>query len=210
MKLQMSRVKLSILIPTVPNRVGNSFLRLVTDLQKQIGTRKNVEILGVFDNKRRTLGEKRDTMLQMAIGDYVVFIDDDDRVAPTYVADILGALEKNPDADCVVFDSICTINKTKKVHCKYGIEYEYTPKYKDVWTGKPAHTMVYKSSIAKNHRYSSCTFGEDVDWVKRACKEIKNQVRIDKVLYFYDCDKTTSETSGPLSKTSMNQPQVNL
>jgi glycosyltransferase involved in cell wall biosynthesis len=206
----MSRVKLSILIPTIPNRVGNKFLKLVEDLQKQIGNRKNVEILGLFDNKRRTLGEKRDTMLQMAIGDYVVFIDDDDRIASTYVSDILEILTNNPTADCVVFDSICTINRTKKVHCKYGIEYEYTPKYKDLWTGKPAHTMVYKATIAKRHKYGNMTFGEDVDWVKRACKEIKNQVRIDKVLYYYDCNKSTSETSGPLSKSSLNKPEINL
>lgn len=206
----MSRVKLSILIPTVPNRVGNKFLQLIQSLHAQIGDRKNVEILGLYDNKRRTLGEKRDTMLQMAIGDYVVFIDDDDRVADSYVEDILTALSENPHADCVVFDSICTINGGRPILCKYGIEYNYTPKHKDVWTGKPAHTMVYCATIAKRHKYSSITFQEDVDWVKRACKDIKQQVRIDKVLYYYDNNRATSETNGPLARTSLHRSEVNV
>jgi glycosyltransferase involved in cell wall biosynthesis len=185
----------------------------MNDLHAQVGDRKNVEILGVYDNKRRTLGEKRQAMVQMAIGDYVVFIDDDDRVAPTYVNDIMDAIDKNPDCDCVVFDCICTVNG-KETYCKYGVEFQYTnhapPNGK--WFGKPAHTMVYKASIAKRHNYANVTFGEDIDWVKRACKDIRpaHQVRINKVLYYYDYNKQTSETRGPLAGDSLTAPQINL
>jgi hypothetical protein len=57
--------------------------------------------------------------------------------------------------------------------------------------------MVYKSSVAKKHIYSNMTSGEDVDWVKRACLDIKEQTRIDKVLYYYDAEyNSTSETVG--------------
>jgi hydroxyacyl-ACP dehydratase HTD2-like protein with hotdog domain len=82
--------------------------------------------------------------------------------------------------------------------CKYGIEFEYG----DIlggseWRGKPAHTMVYKSSIAKAHAFSDMKAAEDVDWVKRACRDVKNQVRINKVLYYYDAEyATTSEAAG--------------
>lgn len=205
--VQKSRVKLSILILTVPNRVGNCFLKLINDIQTQIGDRNHIEVLGLFDNKKRTLGEKRQSLLDIANGDYVVFIDDDDRVAPTYIDDIMDALKKNPTTDCVVFDCICRYNK-QDVHCKYGIEYEYdTTKLKQgKWWGKPAHTMVYKSSIAKKHKYISISNGEDTEWVKRACQEIKVQTRIDKVLYYYDQNNQTSETRGPKSKTTLNKP----
>lgn len=38
--------------------------------------------------------------------------------------------------------------------------------------------------------------GEDIDWSKRACLDIKEQTRIDKVLYYYDTNySTTSETA---------------
>jgi hypothetical protein len=39
--------------------------------------------------------------------------------------------------------------------------------------------------------------GEDFNWVKRAYLDIKNQIRIDKVLYYYDSEGLTlSEMSG--------------
>ena len=57
--------------------------------------------------------------------------------------------------------------------------------------------MVYRTSISKNHKYSDMNNGEDYDWVKRACLDIKNQTRIDKVLYYYDAEYATlSETVG--------------
>ena len=207
----MSRVKLSILIPTIPNRVGSFFVNIIDGLQKQIGNRQNIEILGLFDNKKRTIGEKRQSMLDIANGEYLVFIDDDDRVADTFIEDVMNALDSNPTADCVVYDCICTIDNNKKIYCKYGIEYEYSPDHNTgKWFGKPAHTMVYRAAIAKKHRYTEISHGEDTDWVKRACKDIKVQVRIDKVLYHYDCSHATSETRGQLSKSTLQKPTKNL
>jgi glycosyltransferase involved in cell wall biosynthesis len=166
------------------------------ELIKQTKGRNDVELLGLFDNKVRNTGQKRDDMLQLARGKYLVFIDDDDRISDTYIADILHALYSNPNTDCVVFDCICTVNGGSGKLCKYGVEFEYG----DIlggkeWRGKPAHTMVYRSEIAKRHRFSSMQHGEDVDWVRRACLDIRVQTRIDKVLYYYDAMyATTSET----------------
>ena len=209
----MSRVKLSILIPTVPSRVNNKFITLIENLQTQIGYKKNVEIIGLFDNKKRTLGEKRQSMIDIANGDYITFIDDDDRVADTYITDILLTLEKNPDCDCVVFDCICTEHyKNKITYCKYGIEFNYTDDGNGNWTGKPAHTMVYKKSIINNCKYYSVSSGEDISWVKQAYPHIKNQARIPKVLYYYDANQETSETQGDgiFTKTTLHKPTINL
>lgn len=197
---------------TVPNRVGKSFLSLLATLNKQIGERQNIEILGLYDNKKRTVGEKRQSLLDIANGEYLVFIDDDDRIGDTYITDIMHSLLTNPDCDCVVFNSMCTFIKAqpRKVLCKYGIEYEYSTTYTDTWYGKPAHTMVYRSSIAKKHRYANISNGEDTDWVKRACVDIKKQVRIDKVLYYYDYNVSSSETRGPLSASTLQKPTTNL
>lgn len=207
----MSRVKLSILIPTIPNRIKTFFPNLIEHLQSQIEDKQNVEILGLFDNKKRTIGEKRQSLLDIANGEYVVFIDDDDRVAPTYITDVLEALAKNPKVDCVVYDCMCTIDGNREIYCKYGIEYEYSPDHKNgQWFGKPAHTMVYRTALARKHKYSGLSHGEDTDWVKRACTDIKHQVRIDKVLYYYDCSNKTSETRGKLAKTTLQKPTKNL
>ena len=107
---------------------------------------------------------------------------------------------KNPNTDCILFNQICCIdNRDKKILCKYGIEFDYgyINSEETEWRGKPAHTMVYKSAIAKKHSYKNSNYREDTDWVVRACKDIKEQTRIDKILYYYDCNQsTTSETRG--------------
>lgn len=189
-------IKLSILVPTVPSRRKNFYSTLMDELERQTKGRTDIELLALYDNKSRTLGEKRQNMVELANGEFLVFIDDDDRVSSDYVELIMDKLSTEPDTDCVVFDCICDLNNEKKIHCKYGIEYSYNNNIsgKGYWTGKPAHTMVYRAEIAKKHAFKSINYGEDSDWVIRACQDIKKQSRIDKVLYFYDFRASTSET----------------
>lgn len=190
-------IKLTVLVPTVPSRLTTYYPRLMKQLLDQTRTYENIELISFFDNKKRSIGKKRDEMLGLVQGEYVVFIDDDDRISDDYISEIMTALQNNPNVDCVVFNCICCVDGGPPKLCKYGIEFEYG----DIlggkeWRGKPAHTMVYKSSIAKNHHFSDMKYREDMDWVKRACLDIKTQVRIDKVLYHYDANyATTSETS---------------
>jgi glycosyltransferase involved in cell wall biosynthesis len=193
-------IKLSILVPSVPSRLTTFYPRIMTELLKQCEKFSDVEIIGLFDNKKRTVGEKRQDLLNLAKGEYLVFIDDDDRISDDYISSIMEEIYKNPNTDCIVFDCICCIDKSDiKTLCKYGIEFEYgyINSEETQWRGKPAHTMVYKSAIAKQHSYNNSNLGEDIDWVVRACKDIREQTRIDKVLYYYDCEvTTTSETRG--------------
>jgi glycosyltransferase involved in cell wall biosynthesis len=193
-------IKLSILVPTVPSRISYFYPRIMSELLTQTKNRNDIEIIALFDNKKRTIGRKRQEMLDLAQGEYTVFLDDDDRITNNFVEEIMSALYANPDCDCVVYNTICSVNGQQGYICKYGIEYDYhilnegTPQKE--WRGRPAHTMVYKSSISKKHKYNDVRNGEDVDWVKRAYIDIKKQVRIDKVLYYYDANyTTTSETA---------------
>jgi SAM-dependent methyltransferase len=169
----------------------------MTNLLEQIKPYNNIELIGLFDNKKRSIGLKRDEMLKLAQGEYLVFIDDDDRISEDYVKEIMNALYDNPNTDCVVFENLTRINGGDGILCKYGIEFEYgyINDGKE-WRGKPAHTMVYKSSIAKKHNFNDIQNGEDKDWVLRAYLDIKHQTRINKTLYFYDAEyNSTSETN---------------
>ena len=183
----------------------------MTKLLFQIGNRSDIELIGFFDNKKRSVGHKRNELLRLAQGEYMVFIDDDDDIANDFVSTIMGTLQANPSADCVVYDCITTIdgNIHAQTYSKYSIAYEYhqiesvgpnplnpAATIKFQWRGKPAHTMVYKSELAKRHVYINQNYGEDVDWVKRACMDIRNEIRIDKVLYFYNFNSAVSETRG--------------
>ena len=191
-------IKLTILVPTVPSRINNFYPNMMNSLLKQINGRQDIELIALFDNEQRTIGTKRQEMIDISQGEYITFIDDDDRISDDYISSIMECLYKNENVDCVVYNVICCVDNNNKKICKYGIEFEYG----DIldgseWRGKPAHTMVWKSDIIKKHKYSDKKHGEDSEWVSRAWKDIKSQVRIDRVLYYYDANyQTTSETAG--------------
>ena len=187
-------MKFSILIAAVPSRVWTVYPRLINHLEMQTQGRDDVEILALLDNKKRSVGAKRNALLSIANGEYLAFIDDDDMVAADYVESIMNALYANPTADCVVFDCVTTVNNKPYVYSKYSVSYGGYRQEGNQWWGLPAHTMVWKSNIAKKHMYKDLNYEEDVRWVKEACVDIKNEVRIDKVLYFYFYNSEKTET----------------
>ncbi|MHC4270455.1 MAG: glycosyltransferase [Planctomycetota bacterium] len=180
-------MKLSILILSVGCRIDNTYIKLIRQLEKQIGNRLDIEILALYDNRVLDVGEKRNHLLELAQGRYLTYIDDDDRISDDYISSIMEVIDKGKGEDCIVFDTMCHIhNKNLKVLCKYGIEYEYWwSDDKKNWRGKPAHTMVIKSSIGKEKTFRG-SVGEDMDWVNRILPKLKTQARIDKVLYYYE------------------------
>jgi hypothetical protein len=192
---------LSILVPTTTKRVGKFFTPLVSELNNQIadiGT-NDVEILGLLDNYKMSIGKKRNIFLQMSSGKYTLFVDDDDRVDSNFIREVLNCISLNTDTDCIVYDMLCVINKCRKIHSKFGIEYEYTKmapwsiencsiknSTPEMWYGKPSHNMIWKSSISKSCIFPDQNAGEDFAWVSQAWPKIKNQSRIDKIIYYYD------------------------
>jgi glycosyltransferase involved in cell wall biosynthesis len=184
----VNRVKLSILIPTLPSRLA-MFTRLMSVLEPQLTP--DVELLWLGDNKTRILGDKRNDLLSLATGDYVAFCDDDDLVEASYVQEVLAATESKPDV--ITFDQVVTRGGKRPKLCKYGIHLNYT-ETPGLWTGKPAHTHPYRREIAQSCKFPSKLFGEDFDYVAQAWPQCKTEHRIEKVLYRYLFDKRTSET----------------
>lgn len=191
-------INLSILIPSVPSRRKTCLQNILDSIEQQIEQEKrtDVEVICLYDNKKRTIGEKRNNLIDLAKGKYLVFLDDDDRVSDMYIKLVMEAIIQYPQADCIVYDCMFTKNGEQNMLCKYGIELDYNyakPEQGIIWTGKPAHTMVYRSQIAKSHKYPNMQFGEDIAWVKLACRDIVHQVRIHEILYFYDWVPEKSE-----------------
>jgi|688.fasta_scaffold341942_1 hypothetical protein len=91
---------LSILIATVPPR-KNYLNRLLTSLQNQIvnnNLQDLIEIVIYKDNFEKSLGEKRNFLIENSLGKYVVFIDDDDMVSDDYCKDIFEVI-RTKDVD---------------------------------------------------------------------------------------------------------------
>lgn len=187
-------MKFSILIPGIPSRFVK-IQELYHEITNQ-ATGKDVEVLCFIDNKKRSVGLKRDALVQMARGKYLAFVDDDDWVEEIYVDEILKAIEK--DSDVIVFNQACTINGGNRFLVKFDINAKNQEAYKKdgKWqniTRKPFHSCIWRSELAKKEHFPDASYGEDWHWAKRVLKYVKTQTKINKTLSLYQFDEKITE-----------------
>ena len=184
------KIDLSILICSLLERRSDFLNSLLQNLEKQTYGKSNVEIIVISDNASRKIGRKRNDAISMARGEYVCFIDDDDKVADDYVDLILKEIyDWRPDV--VVFDAIITTNGENPKLVKYGREFDYCEK-DEAYYRLPNHLMVHRKSNIKENFLDVAT-GEDDEWASRMLDRIVTQQRIEKPLYFYDYRTTTKK-----------------
>lgn len=194
-------MKLSILIATITERVYTHLPNLIRRMRMQIGDRQDIEIVGFLDNRMRTVGEKRQDLLNLSRGEYIVFFDDDDDLADDYISSIMGAGEDNPGVDSVSFAVLYTNAKTgKDMICIYDKDFEGRKVGADgIWRGPPAHIHVSRAEIAKSVPWlerppAGGAWSLDAIWADAVAAKIKTQVIINHVLYYYNFDPNVSET----------------
>ena len=183
-------IKLSILICTLPSRV-RSLVRLLYGLEKQIGNLP-VEVLFLGDNKKMSVGEKRNKLLSMATGKYVTFIDDDDRISDDYVESILSVAHIN--SDVITFDVEISENGSEYKKVKYDMQFECDKNFQNHYERIPNHLMAVKREFTLQAGFPETSFAEDAEYAKRLKPLLATQQSIDKTLYYYDFDEKTSET----------------
>jgi len=180
--MSQKRFKLSILICALEER-KHALNQLLRHLKTQ--TTKQVEILVESDDRKITIGKKRNILLQRAKGDYVCFIDDDDWVDAQYVPLILEALEKKPD--CVGMVGIISTNGTNQRRFEHSILYGNYFTLNTVYCRPPNHLNPILRSIAIQFEFQEINMGEDTDWALRIMNShrIETQEMITKPIYHY-------------------------
>ncbi len=182
-------MKLSILIPTVEGR-EESFDRLLKELMRQINSKINsgwrndlVEILSDKDDKEVSIGAKRQRLIEAATGDYVVFVDDDDMVAPDYIEQIINHL----GCDCIGFLIECSFDGVNKCTAKASFKYKDWGDNKDGfrYVRSTYHKTPVRREIALKVGFKDMRFGEDYDYSMRLVPHLKSEGFIDKVMYYY-------------------------
>jgi len=148
----------------------------------------DVEVLTDIDNGELTTGKKRNNLIQRAKGQYVVFVDDDDEVSATYVADIIQAASTNPD--CIVFSGWMTTNGICRRDFHLSIHHPYTAvtrNGKEEYLRYPNHITPILRSIVASVPFPNQTIGEDYIWATAIHDKglLKKEVRIHKFLYHY-------------------------
>lgn len=195
-----SRVALSVLVPSVSARRADFAPKIADALFGQhealpTADQARVEILMLTDARGMVLGEKRNAMVRMAQGDYVVFVDDDDRVADDYLATLLAATEHG--ADAITFDADVSIDGGKPKRCRYSIAYERDGETAAEYQRLPNHITAVRREHALATPFPSRLKGEDADYAARLRPLLKTEHRLDRVLYYYDFNSATTQTQQP-------------
>lgn len=154
--------------------------------------RTRVQILIVTDNKSMTTGAKRNWLVRMASGKYIVFVDDDDRIADDYIAAILAATES--DCDTIVFQAMVSLGGAPARPCDYSIIHGGDYNTPTGYHRLPNHICAVKREHALATPFADICMGEDSHYSARLLALLKTEARIEKPLYYYDYDPRTSES----------------
>jgi glycosyltransferase involved in cell wall biosynthesis len=183
-------IKLSILIPSLVSR-SESYLHLKKELYRQIDemdASKEVEVLANIDSGEKSIGTKRNELLQCSMGKYVCFVDDDDIIVSNYIQLLLQAI--NEDKDCCSLKGVITWDNENPEIFEHSIKYD---EYRTNATGNPKyerypnHLNAIKREIAIGFKFPETNFGEDTDWATQIKRSglIKTEAVIPQVIYHY-------------------------
>lgn len=186
-------MKLSILICTTIDR-KEMFSTLYAEMFRQ-SNGKPVEILYLEDNKEISVGAKRQKLLEMAKGEYIVYFDSDDFPSPSYVDDILEALspEFGQEApDCVGFMIHMTTNGARPQTCCHSLKYKRWANNVDHfdYVRGVTHFNPVKREIALKVGFEDMRFGEDKIYSDKITPLCKTEKFIPKKLFHYRYTKT--------------------
>ena len=172
--------RLSILTVTMDGRQA-VFQNLARVLRAQ--SNSDVEMLANSDNGIKSIGQKRNELLQAAKGDYVVFVDDDDMVSPFYTYGILEALKSNPD--CCGIEGIITLRNIGPKKFIHSVQYQDWYEKDDIYYRCPNHLNPIKREIALDTMFINKSWQEDKDFSEALKGKLKTEVYIKGPIYFY-------------------------
>ena len=182
-------MKLSILVCSLEDR-KDYLLKLYKILTPQLNN--EVELIIETDRKEKTIGAKRNILLDKAKGDYIVFVDDDDRVSPDYVSKILEAIDKS-QPDVIGIHLIMTTDKVIEEKTFHSIKYKSwwdEPDPEKPWLKRyyrnPNHLNPVKREYAIQVRFPEISMGEDKVYSTNLFKYLKTEEYIPEPIYYYD------------------------
>lgn len=175
---------LSILIPSLHSRAAQrlSLLVALSDQPNELLSR--CQVLVDIDNGTVSIGTKRNRLLDAALGRYIVFIDDDDMIAPTYLRRIFEGIDLDVDHVGVgmLFDPPDRPNQRKRVICSKEFAWGETDQF---FLRSPQHTCAVKRDIARRVGFPEISFGEDREYSQLLRHLVETEYVIEEPIYYY-------------------------
>jgi hypothetical protein len=200
-------MRLSILIPSIPSRFERA-VKLYNEILAMCEG-MDIEVLMLTDNKKRTIGEKREALKNISQGKYFMFVDDDDSLLS--VKEIYEAAEK--DVDVITFKQRCTNHDGSEFIVTFGIgseiEHNHDEQGNYIDCNRPPFHVCAWAEWYKKIPYPNISYGEDAVWSLAANEAAISEHFIDKVLHSYNFNPQVSEASTESNKYWTNPNESN-
>jgi len=136
-------------------------------------------------------GTKRNILIEQTTSDYFCFIDDDDVVSGYYVAEIVKAMDQNPDV--ITFNGWYTEFGANRRSWEIKLGNDYIEK-NGIYYRWPNHLAVMKREKVRHIKFPDVWQMEDFRWSEQIAikKLLKTEVHIPLDLYHYDCNPKPS------------------
>lgn len=184
---------LTICLCSVFERTETFLPKMLVQLNDQLKTVQEgeVEIFVLIDNKTRMLGTKRNDLINIAEGKYVVAIDDDDVISPDYISTLVNTA-KVVDTDVICFEVAVSLNNGPYKICYYDINYPHDYNEPNTYHRLPNHLMAVKKELVVETGFKPILRGEDADYSQRLKPLLKTQTQLGRVLYQYNFNQSTT------------------
>ena len=176
----------SVLVPTIPGR-EQSLERLLAGIREKVARlapHLRVEYRVNFDRREKSIGRKREELLQAAQGKYMSFIDDDDDVTDAYIEDLRATIAGE-------FHVMRLRGQIQQYTFTHSTEISLTSPMAigDVFVRPPNHLNPMLTDVAKLIHFGDAVRGEDLDWTIRMAKRgfLSTEYRSDpsRIHYLY-------------------------
>lgn len=191
---------LSILIPTIPER-AHLLNPLLVELERQITEFKSfhssigsVDVI-INDEKRYlaggpSIGIKRQKLLDSATGKYLLYLDDDENIAPNYVETLMRLCAQ--DKDICTFKSIAKLDNYWMV-VDMSLDNSNEQGNPEGIKRKPWHICPVRSYFAKLHSFEDISYGEDFSWMRQVLQHCQSEAKSSYILHQYNHSTKFSE-----------------
>lgn len=173
-------MKIEILILSLLDR-AEKLERLLSSFK---GYQDEVSIQVNLDNGEKTIGQKRNELLQAATADYVCFFDDDDLPSGDYLKWLVMAADSG--CDCASLIGSIFINNIWSTFI-HSIDYKSWYEANGVYYRPPNHLNLIKREIAQQFKFPEINTGEDHAWSQQICDSgiLKTEFKIPATIYYY-------------------------